>query len=82
MAINEAEEKTGVVTAHFFAKGYGFIEEEGDDNLAYFFHAHEARDFERLRIGDKVLFFAEDHEKGERAIRVRQLRPGAGADTR
>lgn len=62
-------ELTGIITGHFFAKGYGFIESEG---VSYFFHAHEARDFERLNVDDEVVFFAQNNERGPRALRVRK----------
>lgn len=62
-------EQAGTITGHFFAKGYGFVESEG---VSYFFHAHEARDFERLSTGDEVVFFPQEHERGPRAIRVRK----------
>jgi cold shock CspA family protein len=63
-------EQRGKVTRVIYDKGYGFIESE--DGKTYFFHAYGTRDFDRLMMNDRVVFYIQEHEKGLRAIRVRR----------
>jgi cold shock CspA family protein len=63
-------ELQGKIARVIYDKGFGFI--EGEDGDTYFFHAYGTRDFDRLMMGDRVVFFKQEHDKGLRAIRVRK----------
>lgn len=84
------DETYGSVIKVFYEKHFGFIED--DKGQKYLFHAKEVAPpdgyregdptgFDRIRINDKVRFFAEPHEwvhrrtkemmSGFRAVRVR-----------
>lgn len=53
-------------------KNFGFISQEGADDL--FFHANnvEGVDFAQLREGDAVTFETEDTPKGKAAVQVKK----------
>ena len=53
-------------------KNYGFITQEGADDL--FFHANslEGVDFDQLREGDAVSFEIENTDKGNAAVNVKK----------
>ncbi len=84
------DETYGFIIKVFYEKHFGFIED--DEGQTYLFHALEVAPpegyregdptgFDRIRVGDKVRFFAEPHEwvhrrtekkmTGFRAVRVR-----------
>ncbi|MCH9645673.1 MAG: cold shock domain-containing protein [Proteobacteria bacterium] len=56
------------VVAQFGTKGYGFI--TGDDNEKYFVHQKNIFNKSRLKAGTRVVFGAEESEKGLVAINV------------
>ncbi len=53
-------------------KNFGFIAQEGADDL--FFHANELVDvsFDQLREGDAVTFEVSDTPKGQAAVQVKK----------
>ncbi len=53
-------------------KNFGFIAQEGDNDL--FFHANnlEGVEFNQLREGDAVTFEVEKTEKGNAAVKVKK----------
>ncbi len=53
-------------------KNFGFIAQDGGDDL--FFHANnlEGADFDQLREGDTVTFDVEETPKGKAAVNVKQ----------
>lgn len=65
---------TGTVKFFDDAKGYGFIEVEGQDDDAFVHHsAIQMTGFKSLSEGDKVEFDLEPSEKGPRATNVRKV---------
>ena len=54
-------------------KNFGFISQDGADDL--FFHANslEGVDFSQLREGDAVTFETEKTEKGNAAVNVKKV---------
>lgn len=53
-------------------KNFGFIEQEGSDDL--FFHANnlDGVEFDQLNEGDEVTFEVEQTEKGNAAVNVKK----------
>ncbi|MGQ9730089.1 MAG: cold-shock protein [Candidatus Zipacnadales bacterium] len=52
------------------AKGYGFVELEGSDDVFVHFTAIQGEGYRTLNEGDKVEFDIEDDPKGPRAVNV------------
>ncbi|MGH7866155.1 MAG: cold-shock protein [Candidatus Dormibacteraceae bacterium] len=65
--------QTGTIKKLVADRGFGFIKaDEGGEE--YFFHRSGidgSVDFDRLSVGDKVVFEVENSQKGPRANRVR-----------
>ncbi|MGH7882249.1 MAG: cold-shock protein [Candidatus Dormibacteraceae bacterium] len=65
--------QTGTIKKLVADRGFGFIKaDEGGEE--YFFHRRGidgSVDFDRLSVGDKVVFEVENSQKGPRANRVR-----------
>jgi len=61
------------VVAQFGTKGYGFI--TGDDDEKYFVHQKNVYNKSRLRADTRVVFHAENSEKGMVAVNVKLEKP-------
>jgi len=55
------------------SKGYGFITQEGGQDVFVHYSAIESDGFRSLAEGDKVQFEVSDGEKGSQASRVRKV---------
>ena len=67
------ERVTGTVKWFSRAKGYGFIEREGGDDVFVHFSAIRGEGFRNLEEGDKVEFTIESSPKGPHAANVVRL---------
>ena len=68
-----SERITGTVKWFSRAKGYGFIQREGGDDVFVHFSAIQGEGFRNLEEGDKVEFTIEDSPKGPQAANVVKL---------
>ena len=55
------------------SKGYGFITQEGGEDVFVHYSAIESDGFRSLAEGDKVQFEISDGEKGPQASKVRKI---------
>jgi CspA family cold shock protein len=69
---------TGTVKWFSDAKGYGFIEREGGDDVFVHHSAIEGSGFKTLAEGEKVELDVIDDPKGPKAANVVRLDPPAG----
>jgi len=62
----------GTIKKILFGKNFGFIAQDGSDDL--FFHANnlENVDFEQLKEGDTVTFEVEKTQKGNAAVNIKK----------
>ncbi len=72
-----AKKVKGIV-AQFGSKGYGFI--TGDDGEKYFVHQKNIYNKSRLRTNTRVVFSAENSEKGLVAVNVK-LEGGSSSES-
>lgn len=73
---------TGTVKWFSEAKGFGFIEREGGDDIFVHHSAIEGHGFRTLKEGERVEFDVLEEEKGPRAQNVARLDPAAERDGR
>lgn len=64
------EREVGTVKWFNAAKGYGFIEREGTDDVFVHFSAIQMEGFRTLKEGQRVEFAVEQGEKGLQASEV------------
>ncbi len=64
------EREVGTVKWFNAAKGYGFIEREGTDDVFVHFSAIQMEGFRTLKEGQQVEFAVEEGEKGLQASQV------------
>ncbi|MBN1933671.1 MAG: cold-shock protein [Anaerolineae bacterium] len=64
------EREVGTVKWFNAAKGYGFIEREGTDDVFVHFSAIQMEGFHTLKEGQQVEFAVEEGEKGLQASEV------------
>lgn len=67
-------ERRGQVKRFFSGKGYGFITEEGGQDI--FFHLSDVESQGLPRLGQEVEFGVKETDKGPRAVNVRFLSEG------
>ncbi len=68
-----SERITGTVKWFSRAKGYGFIEREGGEDVFVHFSALQGEGFRNLEEGERVEFTIEDSDKGPQAANVVRL---------
>jgi len=68
-----SERIKGTVKWFSRAKGYGFIEREGGEDVFVHFSALQGEGFRNLEEGEKVEFTIEDSDKGPQAANVVRL---------
>jgi CspA family cold shock protein len=69
------ERQTGTVKWFNDSKGYGFISQEGGDDLFVHHTAIEGEGFRSLSENQQVEFSVEQGPKGLQAVQVRALQP-------
>lgn len=55
-------------------KGFGFITSE--DNIDYFYHVSDVKDFNLVEYGDYVEFTPTSNSKGNKAIEIKVIQKG------
>jgi len=68
-----AERKEGTVKWFNNSKGYGFISQEGGDDVFVHYHQIQTDGFKTLEEGQKVEFTIGEGEKGPQAIEVKVI---------
>jgi len=68
-----SERKTGTVKWFSDQKGFGFLEQEGGDDVFVHHSAIVAEGFRTLAEGDRVEFSIEQGQKGPAAVDVRKI---------
>jgi CspA family cold shock protein len=68
-----SERKTGTVKWFSDQKGFGFLEQEGGDDVFVHHSAIVAEGFRTLAEGDRVEFSIEQGQKGPAAADVRKI---------
>ncbi len=68
-----SERKTGTVKWFSDQKGFGFLEQEGGDDVFVHHSAIIAEGFRTLAEGDRVEFSIEQGQKGPAAADVRKI---------
>jgi CspA family cold shock protein len=70
-----SESKTGTVKWFSNQKGYGFIAQDGGEDVFVHFSAIMEDGFRTLREGERVEFTIEQGQKGPAAANVRRIEP-------
>jgi CspA family cold shock protein len=68
-----SERKTGTVKWFSDQKGFGFLEQEGGDDVFVHHSAIVSEGFRTLTEGDRVEFSVEQGQKGLAAVDVRKI---------
>ena len=68
-----SERKTGTVKWFSDQKGFGFLEQEGGDDVFVHHSAIVSEGFRTLSEGDRVEFSIEQGQKGPAAAEVRKI---------
>jgi cold shock protein len=68
-----SERKTGTVKWFSDQKGFGFLEQEGGDDVFVHHSAIVSEGFRTLAEGDRVEFSIEQGQKGPAAAEVRKI---------
>jgi len=70
-----SEREQGVVKWFNEAKGFGFIQRDGAEDVFVHYTAIQAAGFRTLQEGQRVEFTVEQGRKGLQAVEVRPLEP-------
>ena len=68
-----SERKTGTVKWFSDQKGFGFLQQEGGDDVFVHHSAIVSQGFRTLQEGDRVEFSVEQGQKGLAAVDVRKI---------